>query len=86
MERADMGSGFNIAAATAKVEICADLLRFPRFCGRFGEKEIWFSGVDLPVVLVVLLLLLLLLMMPVLPVVLVPLVLVMEKSRKICSG
>ena len=30
MELAEMGSGYNIAAATAKVEIRADLLRFPR--------------------------------------------------------
>jgi hypothetical protein len=30
MERADLGSGYNIVAAIAKVEIRADLLRFPR--------------------------------------------------------
>ena len=83
-----MGSGYNIVAAGAKVEIRADLLRFPRrqtgiiwsyscFYRRLGEKERWFPRMDLPVVLVVLLLLLLLLMMTVLPVVLVPLVLVL---------
>ena len=50
MELTEMGSGYNIAAATAKVEIRADLLRFPRrqtgiiwsyscFYRRLGEKE-----------------------------------------------